>query len=144
MQRGRERRGKHEIAEVVERNNEDASDGVECDHSENVSRWAQVALTALPRNVGAMARALTVMHIDTERGWRGGERQLFWLAREMHRLGHHALVAARPGELLATRVSAAGIEVVVCNPGGELALRPAWRLLAAVPLSFGVLAPAPT
>src|SRR5260370_40015773 len=99
MQRGRERRGKHEIAEVVERNNEDASDGGECDHSENVSRWAQVAPTALPRNVGAMARALTVMHVDTERGWRGGARQLCSLAQEMHGLRHHALVAVRPSKV---------------------------------------------
>jgi len=79
-----------------------------------------------------MARALTVLHIDTERGWRGGERQVFWLAREMRRLGHRPLVAARPRELLATRTSAAGIEVVACNPVGELDLRAAWRLRVAL------------
>jgi L-malate glycosyltransferase len=79
-----------------------------------------------------MSRAMTVLHIDTERGWRGGERQVFWLAREMQRLGHHPLIAARPRELLSTRASAAGIEVVACNPGGELDLRAAWRLRAAI------------
>jgi glycosyltransferase involved in cell wall biosynthesis len=79
-----------------------------------------------------MSRALTVLHIDTERGWRGGERQVFWLAREMHRLGHQPLIAARPRELLATRASAAGIEVVASTPGGELDLRAAWRLRTAI------------
>lgn len=79
-----------------------------------------------------MSRALTVLHIDTERGWRGGERQVFWLAREMHRLGHHPLIAARPRELLSTRASAAGVETIACNPGGELDLRAAWRLRAAI------------
>jgi glycosyltransferase involved in cell wall biosynthesis len=79
-----------------------------------------------------MSRALTVLHIDTERGWRGGERQVFWLAREMKRLGHRPLIAARPRELLATRASAARIEVVACNPGSELDLRAAWRLRSAI------------
>lgn len=79
-----------------------------------------------------MSRALTVLHIDTERGWRGGERQVFWLAREMRRLGHHPLIAARPRELLATRASVAGLEVVGCNPRSELDLRAAWRLRAAI------------
>src|SRR2546422_7757977 len=79
-----------------------------------------------------MSRPLTVLHIDTERGWRGGERQVFWLAREMHRLGHHPLIAARPRELLATRALAVGLEVVACNPSGELDLRAPWRLRAAI------------
>ena len=79
-----------------------------------------------------MTRPLTVLHIDTERGWRGGERQVFWLAREMARLGHRPLIAARPGELLATRASAAGLEVVACTARGELDLRAAMKLRAAI------------
>ena len=77
-----------------------------------------------------MARPLTVLHIDTERGWRGGERQVFWLAREMALLGHRPLIAARPGEPLAARAPTAGIEVVACSPKGELDLRAAWKLRA--------------
>jgi glycosyltransferase involved in cell wall biosynthesis len=75
-----------------------------------------------------MARSLTVLHIDTERGWRGGERQVFWLAREMASLGHRPLIAARPGEPLAARASTAGIEVVASSPTSELDLRAAWKL----------------
>jgi L-malate glycosyltransferase len=75
-----------------------------------------------------MARPLSVLHIDTERGWRGGERQVFWLAQEMRRLGHRPIIAARAGDLLATRAAAAGLEVVACDARGELDLRAAWKL----------------
>ena len=79
-----------------------------------------------------MTRPLTVLHIDTERGWRGGERQVLWLAREMARLGHLPLIAARPGDVLATRAIAAGVEVVACGAKGELDLRAAARLRASI------------
>lgn len=62
---------------------------------------------------------LTVLHIDTERGWRGGERQALWLARTLARMGHRSLVAAREGEPLAQRAREAGLEVVPCDPFGE-------------------------
>jgi glycosyltransferase involved in cell wall biosynthesis len=64
--------------------------------------------------------ALTVLHIDTERGWRGGERQVYWLATEMLARGHRPLVAARAGEPLAQRLTSAGIEVVPADPFSEL------------------------
>jgi glycosyltransferase involved in cell wall biosynthesis len=69
-----------------------------------------------------------VLHVDTERGWRGGERQVLWLARELTLRGHESIVAARTGEPLAARASEAGLMVVDCNPIGEMDLRAAWRL----------------
>ena len=63
--------------------------------------------------------ALTVLHVDTERGWRGGERQALWLARTLARMGHRSLVAARDAEPLAARAREAGLEVVPCDPFGE-------------------------
>jgi len=75
-----------------------------------------------------MARALTVLNIDTERGWRGGERQVFWLARMMVSQGHRAMIAARVGEPLAIRARMKGIEVVDSRPRNELDLRAAWKL----------------
>ncbi len=63
---------------------------------------------------------LTVLHIDTERGWRGGERQTLWLARELARRGHGSIVAAREGEPLAARAAAEGVQVVACNPASEI------------------------
>jgi hypothetical protein len=38
---------------------------------------------------------MRILHIDTERGWRGGERQALWLAQLLERRGHPSLVAAR-------------------------------------------------
>jgi glycosyltransferase involved in cell wall biosynthesis len=75
-------------------------------------------------------RAVTirVLHVDTEKGWRGGERQTLWLAAEMAKRGHEAVVAARHGEPLAARASAAGLSVVDCRPVSELDPRAAWRL----------------
>jgi glycosyltransferase involved in cell wall biosynthesis len=75
-------------------------------------------------------RAVTirVLHVDTEKGWRGGERQTLWLAAEMAKRGHESVVAARVGEPLAARASAAGLFVVDCRPVSELDPRAAWRL----------------
>ena len=57
-----------------------------------------------------------MLHVDTERGWRGGERQALWLARELERRGHRSIVAARPGQPLATRATESGLVVVACAP----------------------------
>jgi glycosyltransferase involved in cell wall biosynthesis len=69
-----------------------------------------------------------VLHVDTERGWRGGERQALWLAREMDRRGYGSILAARRGEPLSARGAEAGLTVVDCSPFGEIDPRAAWRL----------------
>jgi NAD(P)-dependent dehydrogenase (short-subunit alcohol dehydrogenase family) len=69
-----------------------------------------------------------VLHIDTERGWRGGERQVLWLAEELARRGVGTLIAARPNEPLSTRALDAGVECIPCAPTSELDVRAAWRL----------------
>jgi glycosyltransferase involved in cell wall biosynthesis len=71
---------------------------------------------------------MRILHVDTERGWRGGERQTLWLAAELARRGHVSVIAARRGEPLAERAAAAGIDVVDCAPASELDVRAAWRL----------------
>lgn len=74
------------------------------------------------------AVALRILHIDTERGWRGGERQALWLASELAWRGHTSVIAARSGEPLAQRASDAGLNVVDCAPISELDLHAAWQL----------------
>lgn len=59
---------------------------------------------------------MRILHIDTERGWRGGERQVLWLAQSLQRRGHPSVVAARPDEPLAERARQAGLEVAPCTP----------------------------
>ena len=71
---------------------------------------------------------IRVLHVDTERGWRGGERQAWWLARELAERGYTSVVAARRGEPMATRAADAGLPVVDCAPATELDPRAAWRL----------------
>jgi len=73
-----------------------------------------------------------VVHVDTERGWRGGERQALWLAAELARRGHASLVAARAGEPLALRAREAGLDVVACGPFSEADLAAAWGLRRAL------------
>src|SRR5579872_4111500 len=54
---------------------------------------------------------LTVVHVDTERGWRGGQRQALWLAGALEDLGVRSVLVARPGEPLAARAQAMGLDV---------------------------------
>ncbi len=67
----------------------------------------------------SLSDALTVLHVDTERGWRGGQRQVFWLATEMLARGHRPIVAVRRGEPLAERLMAAGVETAEVEPFTE-------------------------
>lgn len=75
---------------------------------------------------------LTVLHVDTERGWRGGERQVLWLATGMRDRGHRAAVVARHGDELAQRAEAMNIEVIGAAPRGELDLFAARDLRRAI------------
>ncbi|HZO19743.1 MAG TPA: glycosyltransferase [Gemmatimonadaceae bacterium] len=71
---------------------------------------------------------LTVLHVDTERGWRGGQRQVLWLAAGMQAAGHRAIIVARRGNELARRAVSVGVDVVPCTPRGELDVWSAWSL----------------
>jgi len=65
------------------------------------------------------AGALRVVHVDTERTWGGGQRQLHALATAMQRLGHQSWVAARPGTLLSDALGRDGVPVVPLAPAFE-------------------------
>ncbi|MDQ6828429.1 MAG: glycosyltransferase family 4 protein [Gemmatimonadota bacterium] len=58
----------------------------------------------------------TILHVATERGWRGGERQVLWLARALRAMGHRNIIAARAAEPLAARAREIGIDVLECDP----------------------------
>jgi len=62
---------------------------------------------------------VSVLHIDTERGWRGGERQVLWLAESLVRSGNQCVIAARPNEPLALRAAELGLRVLPCSPRWE-------------------------
>jgi L-malate glycosyltransferase len=75
---------------------------------------------------------LTVLHVDTQRGWRGGERQVLWLAAGMRERGHRAIVVAREADELARRAADHGLEVITTLPRGELDLVAAYALRRAI------------
>ncbi|MDQ2768564.1 MAG: glycosyltransferase family 4 protein [Gemmatimonadota bacterium] len=77
-------------------------------------------------------RALRVIHVDTERGWRGGERQAFWLAERLMWKGHRSVLAVRAGEPLAKRAEGASIPIVPLAPFGEMDVMAALSLRRAI------------
>ncbi|HUF26887.1 MAG TPA: glycosyltransferase [Gemmatimonadaceae bacterium] len=68
---------------------------------------------------------MRVLHLDTGREWRGGQRQLFLLAQGMRERGHEPLVIAPPGSPLAERLRSRGLAVATVG------MRGAWDLPAA-------------
>jgi len=63
--------------------------------------------------------ALRVVHVDTERTWGGGQRQLHALATGLQRLGHRSWVVARPGTQLSDALCRDGVPVVALAPAFE-------------------------
>jgi glycosyltransferase involved in cell wall biosynthesis len=72
-----------------------------------------------PMSSRLRAAPVSVLHIDTERGWRGGERQVLWLAESLVRSGNRCVIAARPGQPLALRAAELGLRVLPCSPRWE-------------------------
>lgn len=64
---------------------------------------------------------MKVLHVDTARGWRGGQNQVLLTAQGMARRGHEVVVAARVGAPLAERATARGLDARAVPFGGDLA-----------------------
>ena len=77
-------------------------------------------------------RVLRVVHVDTERGWRGGERQAFWLAERLVWKGHRSVMAVRPGEPLAKKAEDASIPIIPLSPFSEADIMAALSLRRAI------------
>lgn len=73
---------------------------------------------------------LTVAHLDDAMTWRGGERQVLELIRELNRLGVRNILVARPGGEISTRASERGNEVINLPLAGEWDISSAMRLRA--------------
>lgn len=71
---------------------------------------------------------LVTLHINTERTWRGGERQTLLLATGLRDRGHVAEIVCPPGAPLGERARAAGLPVTEMPLRGELNLRAIGRL----------------
>ncbi len=73
-------------------------------------------------------RTANTLHLNTERGWRGGEAQTLVLARGLAARGHRSLVVGRPGSALLERAVSSGLDAVPIPMRGEWDLRAARRL----------------
>jgi len=62
---------------------------------------------------------LRVIHVDTERSWGGGQRQVHALATMMRQRGHETWVVTRPDSLLAGALTRDGVPVVAVKPAFE-------------------------
>ncbi len=54
---------------------------------------------------------MKILHIDTEKTWRGGEQQVLYLAKGLKERGHESTILCQPGSPLSERAMAAGIDV---------------------------------
>jgi glycosyltransferase involved in cell wall biosynthesis len=70
----------------------------------------------------------TILHINTESTWRGGEAQTLLLARGLRDRGHRCLVAGQPGSPLVRRATGSDLPTAPVAMRGELHLTAARRL----------------
>jgi glycosyltransferase involved in cell wall biosynthesis len=67
------------------------------------------------------------LHVDTQRAWRGGQRQVLLTVLGMRERGHRALLIAHPEGELAKRASE-GHDLIRLAPRAEVDLHAAWKL----------------
>lgn len=63
---------------------------------------------------------MRVLHVDTARGWRGGQGQVLLTALGMAARGHAVLLACQKGGVLEERARLAGVDVVTLRFSGDL------------------------
>lgn len=71
---------------------------------------------------------LKILHVDPAGTWRGGERQVFFLARELIRRGHDAKILAPEDSALAGRAREASLPVIPLSIRGDLDFPAIFRL----------------
>ena len=72
--------------------------------------------------------SLRVLHIDLGKAWRGGQRQVYLLARAQRDAGHEPLVVAPPDSPLLRRARGAGLAVSAVGAAGDWDIRAAGRV----------------
>lgn len=75
-----------------------------------------------------MSERLRILHVDTERTWRGGEQQAMSLMLGLRARGHDNVVACPPGSAMEARARAEDLAVLPVRMRGEADLRAAATL----------------
>jgi glycosyltransferase involved in cell wall biosynthesis len=84
--------------------------------------------SSLSEAVPAAGRQPRVLHVDDQRGWRGGEQQMLYLARGLLRKGLQTAVVAQPDSSAAPVARRAGVAVHEVRMRGEADLGAALRI----------------
>ena len=77
---------------------------------------------------GANLNPLTILHADSEKTWRGGQRQVLELCKGLNSRGHRNIIVCRKGGELAKRARDAGVEVITLPFRGEWDIMTGWQL----------------
>ena len=72
--------------------------------------------------------SLRILHIDMGKAWRGGQRQVYLLARAQRDAGHEPIVVAPPDSPLLRRARAVGLAVSAIGAAGDWDLRAARKV----------------
>src|SRR5262245_29286488 len=78
-----------------------------------------------------MGSALTIAHVDSERGFSGGQVQVFLLMEGLRERGHRNLLCCRPGSLQEQRARQLGLETAAVSMRNDAQLTAVPRLAAA-------------
>jgi hypothetical protein len=81
-----------------------------------------------PATCNFLRMSLRILHIDMGKAWRGGQRQVYLLARAQRDAGHEPIVVAPPDSLLLRRARGAGLAVSAVGAAGDWDLRAAGRV----------------
>ncbi len=78
-----------------------------------------------------MVTPVTIIHVDTERTWRGGEAQVLHLANRLDKNRFYSIIAAPPKSALLDRAIEQKIPVIQLLDPGEISPRMIWTLMKA-------------
>jgi glycosyltransferase involved in cell wall biosynthesis len=77
---------------------------------------------------GRKESALSLFQVDTGREWRGGQRQVWLLAKELTKRGYPTTLVAQPGSPLQEKSEAAGLRVLPIEIKGEAHFTAVWKI----------------
>lgn len=73
---------------------------------------------------------MSLFHIDAGKEWRGGQRQSFFLVRELRKMGYRVEFVVQPGSPLEQKAVEAGLPVLPLRMRNELDFPAVWKLAA--------------
>src|SRR5438105_5525177 len=88
------------------------------------------AVQGFRETAGSVVDPPRILHVDSGRSWRGGQRQVFLLATGLRDLGYRTLVVAPTGSPLIKRADQAGLPTYRLTLRGEWDIRSARELRA--------------